>query len=80
MQSSPFFLAILTRSLRRSSVRDGIGMRMKSPSACGLSPRFASTIAFSMAFACPFSQGLTVSIRASGTATVAICAMGVGTP
>ena len=39
--------ASLTISLRRSSVRGGMGRRMRSPSTCGFRPRSLSRMAFS---------------------------------
>ena len=47
LHSSPYLRAIFTNSLRRSSVSGGRGMRMMSPSACGLRPRSLSRSAFS---------------------------------
>ena len=49
LHSSPYLRAIFTNSLRRSSVSGGSGMRTRSPSTCGLSPRSLSRMAFSTA-------------------------------
>jgi hypothetical protein len=54
---SPSALDFFTRSLRRSSVSGGTMMRMISPLFCGVNPRLAAIMAFSMAGMRFFSQG-----------------------
>jgi len=79
-QSSVYFLATLTSSLRRSSVSGGMLMRMILPSLTGVRPRSDFMMAFSMAEKAPRSQGWMVRLRLSGTEMEAICLRGVGVP
>ena len=70
----------MASSLRRSSVRGGIGMRTVFPSLDGFSPRPLPWIAFSIGPIIFVSQGVTVIRRLSGTERVPTCWSGVGVP
>ena len=68
---SAYWPTSLASSLRRSSVRSGIGRRIIWPSVIGLSPSPAERIAFSTGWTLDRSHTWTDSMRASGTDTVA---------
>ena len=80
LPSSALALTILTKDLRRSSVRVGKDRRMTTPSFEGVSPRSALEMAFSMAFMAPLSKGDTPKSRGSGTEKFASCFRGVSAP
>ena len=69
-----------TRSLRRSSVRAGIGSRTSLPSLDGVRPRSDSWMARSMFLIAPGSKGWTTRSRASGAEIDARLFSGVGVP
>ncbi len=69
-----------TISLRRSSVSGGKDRRMTTPSLAGLSPRSLLRMAFSMAERFALSNGLMMSMRASGTWNPASCWSGTSEP
>ena len=64
-------LACLTSSLRRSAVRAGMEMRITLPSFDGLSPRSATSIAFSISVISDLSNGDITTVRAYGIEIVA---------
>ncbi|MNR60139.1 hypothetical protein D3C85_1815560 [compost metagenome] len=68
--------ASLTRSLRRSSVRGGTGIRKVWPSTIGFRPRPAARMAFSTGPTMPLSQTLTEIMRGSGTLMAATALSG----
>ena len=78
--SSPLCLTTLTNSLRRSSVRGGIGTRTSSASDMALTPRPLALMAFSMTVIIDFSQGLITISRGSGTVTLATFCSGLRVP
>ena len=78
--SSACLWAFFTSILRRSSVREGTGMRITLPSFCGLRSRPADRIAFSMAPSSDASQGCSVIRVASGTDRLPTWFSGVGVP
>src|SRR5699024_9179012 len=78
--SSALALASLVYSLRRSSVSSGSTIRTTLPSLAGLTPRSESRIAFSIDDIDDLSNGVMMTIRASGTCTVASCMIGVWAP
>src|SRR6185503_5219243 len=61
--SSASLCITFTSSLRRSSVRGGMGIRMITPSWAGLSPRLDAAMPFSMGTISDLSHGCTVSRR-----------------
>jgi len=66
---------------RRTSVdRAGTVMRITRPSLCGLKPRSAVWIAFSMSLIVPGSKGRTTIWLGSGAPTLASALSGVGEP
>src|SRR4249919_3028227 len=69
-----------TRSLRRSSVSVGIGMRTTLPSSVGFKPRFASLMPLQMALITLLSHGWTTSSRGSGALTELTCCSGTCVP
>ncbi len=73
LASSPIFLTSLTSSLRLSSVKAGIEIRMTSPSLEGLTPKLAAIIAFSILSTDVLSYGEITRRRASGTLMLANC-------
>ena len=77
---SPSLRASLVISLRRSSLIGGIGTRMRSPMLAGFRPRSLSRMAFSILAPMPFSQGCTLIVRASISATFATCDSGTCEP
>ena len=54
--------------------------RITLPSRFGLTPRSESRMAFSTAAACDLSNGVTASVRGSGTPIEATAFSGVGLP
>ena len=68
---SAYWPASFANSLRRSSVRSGIGSRIIWPSTIGFSPSPAERIALSTGPTLVLSQTCTDSIRGSGADTVA---------
>ena len=68
---SAYLCAILTSSLRRSSLSSGMRRRSICPSVAGDSPRLELMIAFSTACTSERSQTLTAIRRGSGTLTLA---------
>ena len=67
-------------SFLRSSVSAGIGTRTVSPCEEGLRPRSESRIAFSIAPAIFFSNGVTPMVRASSSVTLATWLIGICEP
>ncbi len=80
LASSPFCLACLTNSRRRSSVSCGIEIRRISPLLVGFTPRSELRIAVSIGPSCACSYGFTTTIRGSGTVILDIWVIGVGDP
>ena len=78
--SSACLWACLTRVLRRSSVSDGMGMRMSFPSFCGFRSRSEPRMAFSMGWSSLGSQGWMVMRVGSGVARLPTWLRGVGVP
>ena len=56
-----------TKSLRRSSVNGGNGIRISVPLDCGFKPKSDFMIAFSTALIMPLSKTVIDKFRASGT-------------
>ena len=77
---APAAFAFLINSLRRSSVSGGMGQRMTSPLFCGVKPRFAAMMAFSITGIMLRSHGWIAMVRASGVVTEATCGTGVAVP
>ena len=77
---SAYLWAVLTRSLRRSSVSGGSGTRITWPSVCGLRPRPESRIATSAALVTDLSQTCTDSRPGPATEMLATWFSGCTVP